>query len=129
MDENKLGESPDNTDNLNLENEEYVMPEQSLPQSDTKSSHSPTALIVAVLILVALLAGIGAYIYFGMQNTPATTPAPEVVSDPDGDDPNVASQQAVAEMQARLEDRPPATPEQVERMRARLSGQSEVDIE
>ncbi len=130
MDENSAKGSTQDQSNFDLEDEAYVMPEASVAHDAADESGNPLILVAAVVVLVVALAGIGAYIYLGMQNTPENE-----VTQPANDEPankeasTVASEDAINTMQDALEDAPPATKESVEAMRARLSGSADADIE
>lgn len=111
-----------------LSNEVYKTPSGETTHLESKTKRA-TVVVGAVIFLVLFALALVAYVYYGMTNTPADDgPVVTEVSD-DTVSTNVADPEAVAEMEERLRDMPPADPAAFEAMRLRLSGQTENNVE
>ena len=114
-----------------IDESEYKMPESPLINGEKKDF--PWHIILVSIVLLLILGGLSFYLYWGMKNTPANSNSVvEIVEVEETENeiqktPTVASPKAVAEMKARLEAVPPATPDAVAKMQEALSNASADD--
>lgn len=121
-----------NLDELNLEKEEYKMPEAAAVPAAEHPHHAPIRILL-LLFLLAVVVGISAYIYYGMMHTPTvitdvsepqSETSPEVVTErDDGPSPEI-----IARMEAMQRDTAP-TDEEKQQMHTMQTEGTEVTQE